>query len=308
MRRRFLTGALTLLMLLALTACGGKGAENGTMSAFAEAPMEPMESAADTAYYGGGVEYEEASSTASQASQGQKMIYTASLELETTAFDETVSALAGLTEELGGYYENSSVRTGGSGYRWANYTVRVPAENYKVFLNQAGELCHELWRDTSQEDISEVYYDTQGRLKTQQIKLERLQELLSRAEAMEDIITIESAISETEQQIDNLSGTLQHYDALVDYATVSISLQEVYKLSNVEEAPDSFASRMGQAFFNGLSNFGNSMEDLAVAFAYSWMWWLLLAAAVVVVVRLVRQKRFRLPRRGKKPDDKEPKS
>ena len=57
---------------------------------------------------------------------------------------------------------------------------------------------------------------------------------------MEDIITIESAISETEYQIESLSGTLRHYDALVDYATIHISLQEVYRLSNVEEPAESF--------------------------------------------------------------------
>lgn len=85
------------------------------------------------------------------------------------------------------------------------------------------------------EDISEAYYDTSGRLETQTIKLARLQALLAKADKMEDIITLESAISETEQAIDDLSGTLQHYDARVDYASVSISLREVKQLSDVEE-------------------------------------------------------------------------
>ena len=50
-----------------------------------------------------------------------------------------------------------------------------------------------------------MYYDNEARLTTQRTKLERLQELLSKAEAMEDIITIESAISETELQIEYLT-------------------------------------------------------------------------------------------------------
>ena len=58
------------------------------------------------------------------------------------------------------------------------------------------------WRNTNLENITETYYDTAGRLKTQKIKLERLQKLLSQAENMEDIITIESAISETEWNIE----------------------------------------------------------------------------------------------------------
>ncbi len=79
---------------------------------------------------------------------------------------------------------------------------------------------------SSAENITEEYYDTDSRLKTAQIKLERLQELLSKADNMADIITIESAISDTEYEIESLSGTLRHYDALVDYATVSLTLSE----------------------------------------------------------------------------------
>lgn len=306
MKRRILAGVLALTLLLALAACGGSKGESAASPAadnsMAMGDMQ-MEAPMDTAY--GGESYETASATAEEgAVRAAKMIRTATLSMETTAFDDAVTGLSGLTERLGGYYENSSVWSGGSGYRWADYTVRIPAENYKAFLDQAGGLCHLISSDEGQQDVSEVYYDTQGRLKTQQIKLERLQALLAKAELMEDIITIESAISETEQQIDDLSGTLQHYDALVDYATVYVSLQEVYKLSNVEEAPDSFASRIGSAFTSGWANFTDGLEDLVVALAYGWMWVILLVVIAVVVVRVLRKRRGSAAPKFKKQDDK----
>ena len=111
--------------------------------------------------------------------------------------------------------------------------MRVPAEQFADFCAQVGTLCHVTWQDDSAENISEQYYDTQSRLETAQIKLARLQELLKKAENMEDIITIESAISETEYEIERLSGTMRHYDALVDYATVTLELSEVYRLSGL---------------------------------------------------------------------------
>ena len=58
-----------------------------------------------------------------------------------------------------------------------------------------------------------------------------------------DIITLESAIAETELQIERLTGTLRKYDALVDYATVNLQLQEVYRLANTEEPVKGFGSR-----------------------------------------------------------------
>ena len=297
MKRRLFALTLALLLVLSLAACGGSKSAEFT----AEAP------AADMAYPMAPTEAEEylgfdSGSTATGGAAyptGQKLIRTARMELETTAFEEAVRGLTDLTEQMGGYFESSSVGKRSNG-RWAEYTVRVPAEKYQAFLDQAGELCHETWRDAQQEDISERYYDTEGRLKTQQIKLERLQALLAKAENMEDIITIESAISETEQMIDDLSGTLRHYDGQVDYATVSISLSEVYKLSNVEEVPDSFMSRLGKAFTGGLADFADGLENFAVALAYGWMWLLILVVVAVAVVRVLRKRR----RKAKKADDK----
>ena len=303
---RFVPVLLAMVMLLSLTACGG-GSASAEMAPMASAPKEEakfesatsdmampeMESPADG--YGGG-NYSTGSS-GSAVETGRKMIRTAELQLETTEFDAAVEGLNALTEQMGGYFEDSRIGTRGSNYRWAEYTVRVPAEHYNGFLNRAGELCHETWRSASQQDVSEVYYDTAGRLKTQQIKLERLQELLSKAELMEDIITIENAISETEQRIDDLSGTLQHYDARVDYATVYIYLNEVYKLSNVEEVPEDFGSRLGNAFTRGWANFVDDTEDLLVSLAYSWMQLIIFAVVVVaVVVGLLRWRRKRRAR------------
>ena len=309
MKKKFSALLAAMLLVLSLTACGASSAKKeSAMAPAASAPAAgaPMEDV----YYGADMELgyvEEESSTGSVS--GQKLIRTASLEMETMEFETTVQALEELVAKLGGYMESSNLRNRGNGYRYANYVIRIPAGEYEEFLNQAGSLCHETWRSTSQEDISEMYYDTQGRLKTQQIKLERLQELLTKADNMEDIITITSAISETEQMIDSLTGTLRHYDGKVDYSTIDLSLNEVYKYSNTEEAPVTFGERLGSSFVRGWNNFVDALEDLAVSFAYSWMWWLIFAAAVVLVVRIVRRrgsgKKMKLPslRRKKKNGD-----
>jgi len=306
MKKKFLAIVTALIMILTLAACGG-GSSSMAKTEAVEAPAAMEEGSfmdMSTSSAGGYVEQPQADiayeTAKSETTGGQKLIRTAWLEMETTAFDEAVQGLMELTEDFDGYFETSTITNRRSGSRWADYTIRVPAAKYTAFLSQVGELCHVTRQEATQEDISEAYYDTQGRLKTQQIKLERLQNLLAEAELMEDIITIESAISETEWQIDNLSGTLRHYDGKVDYATVYVNLQEVYKLSNVEEVPDTFGDRMGDAFNDGLSDFGDTLEDLAVGFAYSWIWWLLLAVVIVIVIRVVRKRSPRLPKLGRK--------
>ena len=315
MKRRLFVCFLALTMLLSLTACGA--ASKTAASVDSSANDHPAESPAVTEEKGyfdadtNGYD-DEGRDSGGGVLENQKIIYTGDINLETTEFDEAVKALAALAEVKGGYLESSTVGGGSRGYRWADYTVRVPSAQFQSFLDQAGELAHVTWRNTNLENITETYYDTAGRLKTQQIKLERLQKLLAQAENMEDIITIESAISETEWNIEDLSGTLRHYDALVDFATVNVHVSEVYKYSDTEELPENFGDRLSSAMSRGWHSFVNGMEDFAVALAYSWMWLILWAVIIVTAVVILRKIRRRSgmkkplfkKKNDVKPDDK----
>jgi hypothetical protein len=120
---------------------------------------------------------------------------------------------------------------------------------------------------------------------------------------MEDIITIESAISDVEQTIDYLSGSLRGMDNLVDYATVNVTVNEVYHFSGTKEAPLTLGERLGNAFKSGLESVGDFFEGLAVFLAYSWLWLLMVAGIAVLIVVLIRRGRAR--RRKKRAEMKE---
>ena len=308
MKRKLFACFLAWTMILSLAACGASSNKSASSATTADsAPMETEEGYFDT-----NGSYDDGADSGGSVLEDQKIIYTGTLNLETTDFDGTAKAVTALADTMGGYLESSTVGNGGRSYRWAEYTVRVPAAQFQSFLDQAGNLAHVTWQNTDLQNITETYYDTEGRLKTQQIKLERLQKLLAQAENMEDIITIESAISETEWNIEDLSGTLRHYDALVDFATITVSLQEVYKYSDTEELPENFGDRLGSALGRGWHSFVDGMADFAVALAYNWMWiilWAVIIAAVVAVVRKVRRRsgtKLALFKRktDTKPDDK----
>ena len=299
---------LTLLALLGLlSGCGG-GGDTAAADTATSADTADNGTAASGGSYGAWAETEvaedsgQAEDGASDRLENAKMIYTARMEVETTAFDTAAADLRTLVEILGGYFEQAAVHNYGSGYRSGDYTVRIPADQFQAFLDRVGTICHVTYKEEGSENVSEAYYDAESRLVTQQTKLERLQALLAQAENMEDIITIESAISDTELEIERLTGTLRQYDALVDYATVHLSLQEVYQLSNVEEPATSFASRMGAAFASGWRGFVGALESLAVALAYGWVWLLLLAAAGTAAGRILWKRR----RRERQAASKEP--
>lgn len=310
--KRIVSLLLTLVLALLLAGCGSAQAAGSDNAAVPRDSGDYWNTSADT--NGADEDYNMAYDTAEpgamegengeiQTGKPAKRIYTGYMEMQTLDFDAASSGIDALVDELGGYFQQSSTSNGNSGYRHASYTVRVPAEQFDTFFQKAGALCHVTYSNTNTDDVSESYYDTEARLETARIKLERLQTLLAKATSMEDIITIESAISETEWEIENLSGTLRHYDALVDYATIDVELSEVYKLSGQDEAVTTFGGRLGQSFVKGLKAVGNALEDFAVWLAYSWVWLLVIAAVIVVVVRIVRRKsggkKFSLKRKAK---------
>ncbi len=303
MKRGLALFLAALLTALTLTACGGSaGGESGSTAASAPsmdygganwkseaqefgfedaAPAEPEESLAGTADQG------------ESRLTNAKMVYTASMEAETQDFDACSASLEKLVEDLGGYLEYASMGSYGDGSRNASYTIRVPAAKFKGFLASVGEIAHVVSQDQNADNISELYYDTESRLATQRTKMERLQALLAKAENMEDIITLESAIAETELLIEQLTGSLRHYDALVDFATIDVRLREVIRLSTVEEAPPTFASRLGHAFVDGLHGFGDFLQDLAIFLAYNWTWMALLVLIVLLLVRVSKRRQAR---------------
>lgn len=304
------TLSIVLCILLCLGIFCGCGASSSVMTeasdnAMVEAPSAPA-SSTDYGYAADmpAMEKAETEITASTAGAesgsgipaNTKLIYTAWIELETTGFDAAIAGLESLVANMGGYFENSSINNYGS-YRHGSYTVRIPAANFDSFCTAVGELCQLNSIERSARDVSEAYYDTESRLVTQQTKLERLQNLLAKADNMEDIISLETAISETELEIEQLTGTLRKYDSLVGYSTVDINIDEVYQLTEVEEPVIGFGAKLAEAFKRGSSNFVDSLQRTMLRFARNWVGWIIwiiiIAVVVFFVVRHLRKRRTR---------------
>ena len=300
--KKKLCSLLALLCILSLTACGANSkiaADSNTPSAPQDMPTMSADSAPsagwDAPMSEEGAFLPEPSPDAGYGGvpANAKIIYTATLSLETKEFDAASQALAALVSDVGGYFESRSVDQGH--YRSMDAVVRVPAAEFLSFLDRAGETAHVANRAEYLDDVSEAYYDQESRLATQRTKLERLQELLRQAQDMEDIITIESAISETELEIEFLTGSLRKYDSQINYSTITLSLREVYRLSTDEEVPVTFAQRLSAAFAAGFHRGVEGLEDFIIGLAQIWVLLVILAVGALIVVLVLRSCRKRKP-------------
>ena len=210
-----------------------------------------------------------------------KLIYTAYARMETIEFDNTVNAIKERVTKAGGYIENSSLSDYGS-YRYMSYTLRIPAEQYRYFCDTVDELGQVKNFNENVANISDTYYDTQSRLESAQARLKTLQDLLKQAENMEDIITIQEAISNCQYEVDYYAGNLRSYDSQVKYSTVNLEIQEVSRLSNQEEPAIGFGQELSQAFKRGMNNFKDGVKDIAVSVAENIIGWCIFAVIVVL--------------------------
>lgn len=306
MKNRKLMTALILLLCLALSACGASG-DSGAMMDAPQASTVPQVPEMDYEGRGGpssdgeyGFVEEAPNGTGGSYYDNTKIIRTADLSLQSTEFDTAVEALNALVSQQKGYYESSDFSYGGyssSGNRWGEFTIRVPKENFDAFLSAIGDVAHVVSRNTGIQDVGEAYYDAELRLQTLETKHERLLALLERAELMEDIIDLESALSDVEYEIQQYKSTLTRYDALIDFSTIRIELQEVTRVSDTPAQADPFYVRLGAAFSEGWNDFCDGLEDFALWAAYDFMGILIFLAvvvlAVLVLVKLRRRRRNR---------------
>ena len=298
--KKLLSILLALTLLLSLCGCGAANMDmeatddapsggyfNGSEAAPMPSPMEPGFDYNSKVEADGSIpELPVVDSPTSSLPENVKMIYRGYLELESTDFDSAVAGLQQLVAQVGGYYESSNLNNYNA-YRSSNYVVRVPSASYHSFCASVGTLAQLNSQRHTTENVSEAYYDTESRLVTQRTKLERLQDLLAKAEK----------IAETELQIEYLTGSLRKYDALVDYATVEIYLQEVYQLTEQEQPVVGFGAKLTEAFKTGTRRFVDDLESFALRFARNWVSRLIWLAVWIVVIVLV----IRWIRKGKKP-------
>lgn len=315
--------ALCLAALLLLcSACGGGSSANtaaGDTAASSAASVEYGSSG------GTGMDMELYQPAAPQESQSAavgedggssvyqnssaKLIRRAELSIQTTQFDQAAQSLQELVEQYGGYFERSSVY--GGSYRDVNaqrsgeYVVRIPAEKYQAFLSASGDLGYVTQLTESSEDVGEQYYDTESRLKTQRTKQERLLELLEKAETMEDIISLENALSEVEYQIEQYTSTLNRYDALIGFSTFNIYLNEVSKVTQEVGETASLGSRMAAGFKASLEGLVTGGQELLVWVSYNAVALVILAAAVAIGGTIGYRKWKKTTTPKQKPEDSE---
>ncbi|HOG01847.1 MAG TPA: DUF4349 domain-containing protein [Clostridia bacterium] len=304
--KRIIAIAITVFLALAMLAGCSAGKSANDSSGWSEensgwgggsavAPQAPATDQAadyDKGLTGGEIADYESQRLTDEMYGGRKVIRTYDFDLQTDDFDNVLAAIQQRLSDYNGYSLNTSISGrkptvyGDSG-RTANMTLRVPAEKAEDFVKGVQGLGTLMNFQDYTDDITDQYFDTDARLQVLKAELERLQSILVKTDNLADVIALEDRISSVMLEIEQLTGTLKKYDALVDFSTVVITLYEEALIEG-PAATKTTGERIAQGFTDSLYGVGTFFTNLFVWFVSSLPVLVVLAVVALAVILIVR--------------------
>ena len=114
----------------------------------------------------------------------RKLIRTVNMEVETEEFEQLVSRIEQSIREKGGYIENAYTYNGsefnrkGKNTKYADMTIRIPDAKLDEFVNGVSGISNVISKNTTAEDVTLQYVDTESKKKMYEAEEESLLELL----------------------------------------------------------------------------------------------------------------------------------
>ncbi|MHB1452779.1 MAG: DUF4349 domain-containing protein [Saccharofermentanales bacterium] len=217
----------------------------------------------------------------------RKIVFTASLRIETLSYDDSISDFEKLVIDSLGYVQESRVETstginGSQSLRTATYTVRIPSDKLGQFRTAMGDIGTITLNTITGDDVTDQYFDAQARLSSLRVQETRLLELLKEAASLADIMDIEDRLSEVRFEIESLTGSLAQLDSLVAMSTVTVEIYEVEALT--EPKPESFLGQVSSVFKNSVAALVETLKALALILVAVLPFVLVFGALLVIIL------------------------
>lgn len=240
---RIRPGALALIAVLALAACGSsQGAKStGAADGPARGAGAPAGQAAGSGGGGGGGGAAAGSGSGS-APLARAVTRTATVSVRVDDVSAATRAATAAAERVGGYVESEDSRLD-----TATLTLRVPPDRFTAVGDEVARLGVLEQRRVTTSDVTTEVADVAGRLAASRASAARLRGLLDRAGSISDVATIEASVNEREADIESLDARRRALADETALATLTVTLSRTVPPA----APPRRAARV-HGFLGGL--------------------------------------------------------
>ena len=297
-RHSILAVAAAALLVIPLAACSGGSGDSGggardegaSGRAVAEKDSAEEYSTAMTDSTGDAATTEEGAGP--QA--GKSIISTGDVSIVVSDTAGAAEQVADAVGDLGGSVESQEISGEASepgapgGGSSAYLVVRVPADRFDEAFDALAEIGEVTSQSRSATDVTAEHVDLQARVNALEKAVKRLSDLMGRAGSTSELLEVESALSQRQQELDGLTAQLKALEGQVAESTISVSL------STRSALPGGGPANFWEGLLAGFSSLGATGSG-ALVLAGILLPWLFVAAivavAVVFVVRAARRRR-----------------
>ncbi len=211
------------------------------------------------------------------------VITTGSLSI--TAIDPVAASASAvtITEQAGGRVDSRSENPGTDIQpASANLSLRIPSDDLDRTLNEIKKLGRLNFVSLTAQDVTQQSQDLDARITALTTSVDRLLALMASATTTTDLISIESALSSRQVELESLQSQRDYLADQIDYSTVQL---ELFAEGTVAAGgPDNFWSGIVTGWTALVSAFGGLLVGLGVALP----WLVVLAILGVIVLVIVR--------------------
>ncbi len=304
MKRRKLLGIMILICIFA-TACGSKNSANESKFA----PMEEsvtQEAGTGTEKYDVSADTLDVSRDATTGSQtltstndsgtsteqitNQKLIKNVYMDVETKEFDTLIENLSKKVTEMKGYIESSQVSGNSYQYenmRFASLTIRIPSNLLDQFVSIVEKDANVTNKTEGTQDVTLQYVDMSSHVEALRAEQKSLMKILEAATKVEDIIQIQAQLTQVRYEIESYESQLRTYDNLVDYSTVTVSINEVKRETSTQT--ESFAEKISARFTTNLYNISQGFQAFIIWLISSIPYIIIWALIIVLFIFIYRK-------------------
>ncbi len=300
---RGVSAIVGLVLTLSLIGCGASAPmmPDSMESGSVERVVQEMEKPAANGSWAGDTD----DSTA--VGEVERMIIrNAELDLVVKDTEAAQEAVEGIVGEVEGYVLSAERYAYNENQTHVNMTLRVPAEQFNLVMSRLRDMALEVQRDSmSSQDVTEEYVDLRSRLKAQETKAARLEELMEEAEDTEAVLEVYRELSATHQEIERLKGRMNYLENAAALATIVVYLR-----------PDEVAGPVEVSRWRPGGTLKSAVEALIETLKFlvdALIWIMIYIAPVLLVIGLVGfgifqvlRRVFRFRRKSKKAKTPEP--
>lgn len=158
------------------------------------------------------------------APTGNVIIRTGQMSLEVTDVDKAASDAQAAVAAVGGYVSSSN-RSGSGDYATTTITFRIPAGKWDDMLAALRKIGSKVVsEETDATDVTMQVVDVEARLDNLQKTEAALQAIMARAASVSDVLDVQTQLSQTEGQIEELTAERDHLNDQAAMSTLTLTL------------------------------------------------------------------------------------